>query len=160
MRNVMLYCVLNSMLQMMRRLEDPAQKDTIQRAKELNLIEGSTYLYMRWNPTTRAHEKDQADPLEHTEAVAMVSRMMTYTAFPDVVGRFHALRPLTENLQSDVIPFVLVLQNRSEASHEMYKMMRRLCRNAATHLVAMTARPAKLGRSQLAQSVDRLAQQL
>ncbi|OLP93464.1 hypothetical protein AK812_SmicGene24631 [Symbiodinium microadriaticum] len=160
MRNVMLYCVLNSMLQMMRRLEDPAQKDTIQRAKELNLIEGSTYLYMRWNPTTRAHEKDQADPLEHTEAVAMVSRMMTYTAFPDVVGRFHALRPLTENLQSDVIPFVLVLQKRSEASHEMYKMMRRLCRNAATHLVAMTARPAKLGRSQLAQSVDRLAQQL
>ncbi|OLQ03703.1 hypothetical protein AK812_SmicGene13293 [Symbiodinium microadriaticum] len=160
MRNVMLYCVLSSMLQMMRRLEDQAQKDTIERAKELNLIEGSTYLYMRWNPTTRAHEKDQADPLEHTDAVAMVSRMMTYTAFPDVVGRFHALRPLTENLQSDVIPFVLVLQNRSEASHEMYKMMRRLCRNAVTHLVAMTARPAKLGRSQLAQSVDRLAQQL
>ncbi|CAE7284503.1 unnamed protein product [Symbiodinium sp. CCMP2456] len=160
MRNVMLYCVLSSILQMMRRLEDPSQEDVIQRAKELGLTEESTYVYLRWSPEAKAHVKDQMDPFEHTVAVQLVERMMGFTAFPDVVGRFHALRPLTENLSSDVIPFLLVLQNRSEASQEMYKMMRRLCRNAATHLVAMTIRPSKLGRSPLAQQVERMAPQL
>ena len=159
-RNVMLYCVLNSMLQMMTRLEDAAQVDTIQRAKELNLVQGTAYVYLTWNAETKTHEPAQADLLEHTEAVSMIRTMLTYTAFPDVVGRFHPVRPLTENLSSEVIPFVLVLQNRSPESQEMYRMMRRFCRSAVTHLVAMTLRPTKLGRSQLAQQVDRLAQNL
>ena len=160
MRNVMLYCVLNSMLEMMRRMEDPTQEDVLQRAKELKLTEGTAYVYMRWSQEAKAHEKDTADPLEHTEAVQMVTNMMTYTAFPDVVGRFHALRPLTQNLSSEVIPFLVTLQNRSEASQEMYKLFRRLCRNAVTHLVGMTVRPSKLGRSPLAQQVDRMVQRM
>ena len=159
MRNIMLYCVLDSMLQMMRRMEDSSQEDVLQRAKELKLTEGSTYVYMKWNPNTKAHEKDMVEPLEHTEAVRMVAAMMTYTTFPDVVGRFHALRPMTQNLSSEVIPF-LTLQNRSEASQEMYKCVRRLCRNAVTHLVGMTIRPSKLGRSPLAQQVDRMMQRM
>ena len=160
MRNVMLYCVLNSILTMMRKLEDPTQEDVLQRAKELHLTEGTTYVYMRWNQEAKAHEKDTMEPLEHTDAVRMVTTMMTYTAFPDVVGRFHALRPLTQNLSSEVIPFLLTIQNRSEASQEMYKFFRRLCRNSVTHLVGMTIRPSKLGRSPLAQQVDRMMQRM
>ena len=63
-RNVMLYCVFHSMLQMMQRLEDPQQADVIQRAKELQLTEGTTYLYMRWDAEAKCHKKDLQDPLK------------------------------------------------------------------------------------------------
>ncbi|CAE7915239.1 unnamed protein product [Symbiodinium sp. KB8] len=159
-RNVMLYCVLTSMLQMMQRLEDKQQVDVIQRASELKLTEGTTYVYMRWDAASKSHQKDQMYPMEHAEAVTLVKNMLAYTAYPDVVGRFHALRPLTQTLNSEVIPFLLTIQNRSEASQEMYRALRRFCRNAATHLVAMTIRPSKLGRSPLAQQVDKLMQDL
>ena len=43
----------------------------------------------------------------------MVQQILLLCSYPDTIGRYHALRPLTSNLTAEVLPFMLVLQNRN-----------------------------------------------
>ena len=155
-RSVLFYCVWASLLTQLRKMEEPSEEEFINTVKGRGLTEDNSWLYLKWNNQTRKHEKDAQDPLEHVTAVQLVQQIMMLCTYPDTLGRFHALRPLTSNLSSDVIPFLLTLQNRTQESHQLYTCVRRLCRNSCTHLVGMTLRPSRLGRSPLAQQIDRL----
>ena len=52
------------------------------------------------------------------------------------------------------------IQNRSQESQQCFHLLGKPSRNACTHLIAATLRPAKLGRSPLANTVDRLLQEI
>ena len=100
------------------------------------------------------------DPLGHVDAVRMLNLMIQLSSFPDTVGRFHALRPLSAEHRSEVLPFLLEIQSRTPEANQLYLQLRRLCRNGALHLIGATMRPSKIGRSPLALQVDRLLQSL
>ncbi|CAE7292983.1 unnamed protein product [Symbiodinium microadriaticum] len=139
-RSVLFYCVWASLLTQLRKMEEPSEEEFINTVKGRGLTEDNSWLYLKWNNQTRKHEKDAQDPLEHVTAVQLVQQIMMLCTYPDTLGRFHALRPLTSNLSSDVIPFLLTLQNRTQESHQLYTCVRRLCRNSCTHLVGMALR--------------------
>ena len=121
----------------------------------------TTYVYLQWDHATRCHIKAQAQPVEHQDAVLMVKTLKYLATFPNVVGRFHALRKMTStSMGGDIIPFSLVAQNRTQESHQMFTIMGRLSRNSIWHLIGGTVRPAKPGRSPLAKHLDRLLQAL
>ncbi|OLP86656.1 hypothetical protein AK812_SmicGene32208 [Symbiodinium microadriaticum] len=155
-RSVLFYCVWTSLLAQLRRMEDPQEVDFINEVKARGLTEGSTWVFLRWDSKEKKHVKDAQEPLDHVTAVQLVQQILALCAYPDTIGRYHSLRPLTSSLSSDVIPFMLVLQNRTQESHQMYTCVRRLCRSSCTHLVGMTMRPSRLGRSPLAQQIDKL----
>ena len=82
--------------------------------------------------------------------------LKTLTAFPNVVGRFHALHALVADPASDVVPFSLLAQNRSAESQQLYMLLMRLARNGLWQLIGATMRPAKPGRSPLCRHLNRL----
>ena len=98
--------------------------------------------------------------MEHGDAVAMVKNLQYLSMFPNVVGRFHAMRKMADNLDGTIIPFSLVAQNRTAESHQLYTLMGRLARNSIWHLIGGTMRPSKPGRSPLARHIERLLQYL
>ncbi|OLQ04170.1 hypothetical protein AK812_SmicGene12803 [Symbiodinium microadriaticum] len=155
-RSVLFYCVWASLLPQLRKMEEATEEEFIKEVKSRGLTEENSWLYLKWDNQAKKHQKDTQEPLEHVTAVQLVQQIMMLCTYPDTIGRFHALRPLTSNLTSDVIPFMLTLQNRTQESHQLYTCVRRLCRNSCTHLVGMTLRPSRLGRSPLAQQIDRL----
>ena len=124
----------------------------------MGLTEETSYLYLRWNAQTRTYEKDPQEPLAHSKVVEIVDFLIQLTAFPDVIWQFHPMRKMTESLESEVIPFTLSVQNRSQESQQFYFLMGRLCRNGCLHLIGATMRPKKLGRSPLAIRIDQLLQ--
>ena len=158
MRTVLLHCLFTALRDRLRSMET----DTAMclKAKEMGLTDGSSYLYLRWNQKDHRYEADTQEPLAHSKAMEIAEYLIQLTAFPDTVGKFHPLRKLTESMESEVIPFALQIQNRNQEAHQLYCLMRRLCRNGCLHLVGATARPTRLGRSPLAVRVDQLLQSL
>ena len=97
--------------------------------------------------------------MKHKEVVDVVQKLMQLTIYQNVIGRFHAIRKLTGSPDTEVIPFTLVLQNRSAESQRFHALFSRLVRNSCWHLVAGTMRQSKLGRSALATALAKLLQQ-
>ena len=159
MRNILLHNLFSALLMKLEALEE--DQNLMAKARAKGLIEGSTYVYLQWDHSARKHIKAAAQPLEHQEAVLSVKMLKYLSMYPNVVGRFHALRKMTsESMGSDIIPFSLVAQNRTQEAHQMFTLMGRLSRNSIWHLIGGTARPAKPGRSPLAKYLDRLIQAL
>ena len=158
MRNVLLFCMLKSLQDQLEALESNAAM--CERARTMGLVEGTSYLFLQWNSTLKKHEKATQEPLEHKTAIEIVRQLVLLTAYPNVVGRFHATRRLSDNMESEIIPFTLVLQNRSAESQRFHALFSRLARNSCWHLIGSTMRPSKLGRSALAQLLEKLLRQL
>ena len=159
-RNVLFFCMWTVLLEMLDKMTDTSNRDVYERAREMNIIEDQSYVYLRWSGEEKRHIKDTQEPLSHEQAVQTVKSIQHLCMFPEVLGRFHALRPLSANHSSEVVPFLCVIQNRSAESQQMYAHLRRLCRCGCTHLIGMTIRPSKLGRSPLAAQLEKQVQNL
>ncbi|CAE7293723.1 unnamed protein product, partial [Symbiodinium pilosum] len=105
--------------------------------------------------TSNPSVKDQ-DPLTVADTLQTLDQLQKIIIHPNVIGRFHPLRKLTEGMVSDVIPWTLEIQNRTQEAQAAYTLIGRLVRNGCTHLAASTLRPSKLGRSPLAIAVDKM----
>ncbi|OLP96423.1 hypothetical protein AK812_SmicGene21348 [Symbiodinium microadriaticum] len=158
MRTVLFHCLLSALKTRLRSME--SDTEMCLKAKEMGLTDGTHYLYLKWNQQDHRYERDAQEPLAHEKAVEIVDYLVQLTSFPDTIGKFHPLRKLTQTMESEVIPFSLHIQNRTQEAHQMYCLMRRLCRNGCLHLVGATARPTRLGRSPLAVHVDQLLQSI
>ena len=158
MRNVLLYCLLSTLLERVEALETDAEM--LQQVKKQGLVIGEAYPYLRWDHAQRKHVPAQQEPLGHKEAVELIKMALRLTAFPGVIGRFHAIRSRVEKSPAEVIPFSLQVQNRSQESQQMWICMNRLSRCSCWHLVAGSLRPGKLGRGPLAKTIERLIQEL
>lgn len=157
-RTILFHCFLTSLRSRLQEMEE--NQELLLKAKELGLIEAQSYLYLTWSQEEKKYIKDSMDPLGHVDAVRMLNLMIQLSSFPDTVGRFHALRPLSAEHRSEVLPFLLEIQSRTPEANQLYLQLRRLCRNGALHLIGATMRPSKIGRSPLALQVDRLLQSL
>ena len=157
-RTILFHCFLTSLRSRLQEMEE--NQELLLKAKELGLIEAQSYLYLTWSQEEKKYIKDSMDPLDHVDAVRMLNLMIQLSSFPDTVGRFHALRPLSAEHRSEVLPFLLEIQSRTPEANQLYLQLRRLCRNGALHLIGATMRPSKIGRSPLALQVDRLLQSL
>ncbi|CAE7428527.1 ogdh, partial [Symbiodinium necroappetens] len=100
MRNILLYNLYNALLMKLEALE--VDKELMDRAKARGLIEGTTYVYLQWDAATRQHVKAMIQPVEHSDMIQMVKTLKYLATFPNVVGRFHALRKMEDNLNGDI----------------------------------------------------------
>ncbi|CAE7287959.1 unnamed protein product [Symbiodinium sp. KB8] len=159
-RNVMFFCMWTVLLEMLEKMADPTNRDVYERAREMNIIEDQSYVYLRWSGEEQRHVKDTQEPVPHEQVYQAVKTIQNLCMFPDILGRFHALRPLSANHTGEVVPFLCVIQNRTTESQQMYSLLRRLCRCGCTHLIGMTIRPSKIGRSPLAVQLEKQVQSL
>ncbi|CAE7331048.1 unnamed protein product [Symbiodinium microadriaticum] len=159
-RNVMFFCMWTVLLEMLEKMADPTNRDVYERAREMNIIEDQSYVYLRWSAEEQRHVKDTQEPVPHEQVYQAVKTIQNLCMFPDILGRFHALRPLSASHAGEVVPFLCVIQNRTTESQQMYSLLRRLCRCGCTHLIGMTIRPSKIGRSPLAVQIEKQVQSL
>ena len=153
-RNLLLFCLFAALKAQLQRME--TEVDLVEKAQKMGLVENQTYLFLQWDGKQRKHVKAAQPPLEHKEAVEMLGTLEQLTASANVVGRFHANRKLTSQMSSDIVPFSLTIQNRTQESHSMFRLLHRLSRNSMWHLVGATLRPSKLGRGPAAQALDKI----
>ena len=155
-RSILFHAMVTALQGQLEQVEkDPAVR---QRATELGLLEDETYPYLQWDAERRQHQKASMQPYSQADLRANVNLMLQLSIFPNTVARFHALRRHTETLTSEVLPFLLTIHLRSTEAQQLYLCLHRIARNSCMHLIGATLRPSKLGRSPLAQYVDKLVQ--
>ena len=135
----------------------PATKEI---AVNMGILENDHFPYMQWNPEESRHVKVDQAPLSIKEALQVLAQLQQLIIHPNTVGRFHPSRKLTSEMASDVIPWTLEIQNRTQEAQAVHQLIGRLVRSGVTHLVSSTLRPSKLGRSPLATAVDKMLQEL
>ena len=131
-----------------------------EQAIKMGILVEDSFPYMQWDPEASKHVQIPQDPLTVADALQTIEQLQKIIVHPNVIGRFHPLRKLTEGMVSDVIPWTLEIQNRTQEAQTAYALIGRLVRNGCTHLAASTLRPSKLGRSPLATAVDKMIQEL
>ncbi|CAE7568466.1 unnamed protein product [Symbiodinium necroappetens] len=157
-RNTLMHCLLTTLVE---RLEDAiANPPHMDRLRYLGLVEANGLVYLRWNPTTKSHERATQEPLPVEAALEGLKLVIRHLPFPRVLLRFHALRRLTQEMQVEVVPFTLELHNRNQEAQLTYQQFERMSHSALWHLVGGTMRMARLGRSPLEQSVEESARRL
>ena len=82
MRNVLLYCLLSTLLQRVEALETDADALT----KVQGLVINEAYPYLHWDAEQRKHVPSQAEPLGHKEAVDLIKLALRLTPFREWSG--------------------------------------------------------------------------
>ena len=157
-RVVLLGSMLDAILNRVKQLEtDPKLREV---AEKRGLVVNGSFPFLQWDPEKKEYQASSQAPLSFKEVQDSLAGLKMLIVHPQVVARFHALRKLTAEMTSEIVPFTLEIQNRSQESQQAFFLLGKLSRNSCTHLVSATLRPAKLGRSPLANTVDRLLQDL
>ncbi|CAE7557806.1 unnamed protein product, partial [Symbiodinium sp. CCMP2456] len=100
------------------------------------------FRYMQWNSETGTYQpKPDRD----------------HWAAEDVA---QDLRKLTGEIQGEVLPFFLEISNRSQEAQLAYLVVERMCHSGVLHLIGGSLRHEKLGRSVLAQSLEKALERL
>ena len=133
------------------------QLEDIRRLESLGIMEGGCLLYMRWNQERKCHEKTQQEHLTLAQAKEHVAVILKHLVYPRAVLRFHALRKLTKQMSSEVVPFCLEIHNRCLESQHTYSAFERLAFNSVMHLIGGSLRPCKLGRGPLEKAIEEAA---
>ena len=83
-------------------------------AIKMGILTDDGFPYLQWDPDTSKHARIQQDPLTAQDDLQILEQLQQLIIHPNVIGRFHPLRTLTEGMVSDVIPWTLEIQNRAQ----------------------------------------------
>ncbi|CAE7448983.1 unnamed protein product [Symbiodinium natans] len=158
-RVVLLGCLLEAVTTRMQSLQDPTLHAKAQTAKLLN--PAGDFHYMMWDDAEKIYQnKDDRESIPTKAVLEDIATLQRLILQPRVVGRFHAQRKLAPDMQGEVVPFVLEIGLRNQASHAVYFLLDKYCHQAIWHLAGTSLRHDKLGRGALANALEKLAEKL
>jgi hypothetical protein len=151
------------MLEWHKRLEEMMKTaETREAMKKWGYIleeEGETlWLYQKWNQDHKKMESDPTKtPIKHNELLLMVTEMKQ--AIHDhreaIIHKFASTRPMTENMQPGVLPFILSIGMRLPEAAMVCNHLARLEGSTALMIVGMQLRKERLKRQPLAQEISK-----
>ncbi|CAE7342463.1 unnamed protein product [Symbiodinium microadriaticum] len=98
--------------------------------------------------------------LKHWVDLMLLKQMQTLILQPLAVLRFHTTRELVQNMQSDVVPLMLQIGSRTAECHQLWNGFYRLSHSGACRVVATSLRGDRMGRSALAQAIQRMIEDM
>ena len=151
MRNMRLFCVFTALLNQVEALETDTQ--LMEQARTVGIMEGTTYLYIRWDAELRRHIRADQQPLEHAEARAVPEGPQVPDGLPE---RSREVPCAAHNDSRAGVRHHTSFAHGAE-SQQLYALMMRLSRNGLWQLIGASMRPAKPGRSPLCRQLNRFA---
>ncbi|CAE7409538.1 unnamed protein product [Symbiodinium sp. CCMP2592] len=148
---------------MLQRMEAVMQSETsLQQAKDMLILDESCNVpYLEWNAKERKLQiKQDRDPMTLTQVLDLLKQMQVLVLQPLAVLRFHTTRELVQNMQSDVVPLMLQIGNRTAECHQLWNAFYRLSHSGACRVVATSLRGDRMGRSALAVAIQKLADEI
>ena len=116
-RSSLLWCILHK-LTLTLQLEDKA---LLEMAVQNGWVtRDQKWVYQVWSPTQQQLILDEArQPLTTTEVIQLLTDMKLVVC-GDTVSRFHATRPLQENMNGQVLTMVMDISFRTAKANELY----------------------------------------
>ena len=147
-RSSLLWCTLHK-LTLTLQLEDKA---LLEMAVQNGWVtKDQKWVYQVWSPTQQQLILDEArQPLATTEVIQLLTDMKLVVC-GDTVSRFHATRPLQENMNGQVLTMVMDISFRTAKANELYGRLEQLQGLAALQICGVQFRKEGYKRSPGAQ---------
>ena len=147
-RSALLWCILHR-LSLALQSDDTAQL-------ELAMQNGwctkdKAWVYQVWSPAQQRLEIDETRKPLSTSAVLQLLSDMKSLISGDTVSRFHATRPLAEQMSGQVLTMVMDISFRKASANELYRKLEDLQGLAALQLCGVQFRKEGFKRSPAAQ---------
>ncbi|CAE7240104.1 Pol [Symbiodinium necroappetens] len=139
-----------------------ATEEARKQALEMLVLDPSGAVpYLEWDAQAKAMKiKKDREPMTPDQILELVRQMEAMILAPHGIMRFHAARQLDWNVSGEVVPMMLELGIRTQEAHKLWESFGRLSRSGATRVVSTSLRGDKMGRSALANTVQRLSEEL
>ena len=152
MRVVLVQALLSTVASRFEQLM--ATQETRANAIQLGwLNEDATLLHnMKWDSEAKKHViNPMGNSLDPKKALSMVKELVILCKADLVVNRFHATRPITQEIESSVLPMMLDVGLRSQEADKAWLLLKDLCGSAIWLAAGVNMRPDRLQRGPLAQ---------
>lgn len=159
-RTAMLHHLLELWFNRMETVDQ--SEEGIENARELLILNADGKVpYLQYNAKEKKLEiKPDREPMEVAEVKTTLKELSSLVLLPLTVLRFHATRKLEKDLQGDILPMVLEIGMRTPDADRAWKHFQRLSHSGACRAMAMSLRPDKLGRSALANNVQKMTESM
>ena len=112
--------------------------------------------YLRYNQESKRHEPEQTRPGLPVQILKEhIGEIVKNIPAPGALARYHPLRPLTDNMAGESLPFLLQTGIGTEAAQNLSLHLRALVGHSCTHLCSFTLQTDKIQRSGLAQQLSK-----
>ena len=150
------------MVQVLRnKLEALLRNDTLQqRYKNCGWISDGPnaftpmWHFFEWNPTEKKEFQAKTPPLAHTRVLEILEEMERFLPQPGVLLKFRATKDITQEVQVEVIPFLITIGIRAEGAQKVFDGLRQLSGNGVMKLLGARLRPERGQRQPLAKQVE------
>ena len=150
------------MVQVLRnKLEALLRDDTLQqRYKNCGWISDGPnaftpmWHFFEWNPTEKKEFQAKTPPLAHTRVLEILEEMERFLPQPGVLLKFRATKDITQEVQVEVIPFLITIGIRVEGAQKVFDGLRQLSGNGVMKLLGARLRPERGQRQPLAKQVE------
>ncbi|CAE7214910.1 unnamed protein product [Symbiodinium sp. CCMP2592] len=147
-RSALLWCILHKLCLTMQA-EDQAQIDLAM--KNGWCTKDQMWVYQAWSPARQQLEVDESRaPIPTSSVIQLLTDMKTLVS-GDTVSRFHATRPLAEQMSGQVLTMVMDVSFRKASANELYGELEKLQGLAALQLCGVQFRKEGFKRSPAAQ---------
>ena len=129
----------------MQQLLDKVKLDVLNLQTDQSVRQGfkdtsGNWHFQAWNRELQALEVDKTRaPVPHSEVLQLLETVVNQ-ASKQAINRFHATRPLTENMTGEVVTILLDLSVRHPAGADLYQALGRLEGNAVFQLIGIQYR--------------------
>ena len=139
-----------------------ATEEARKQAMEMLVLDSSGAVpYLEWDAQAKAMKiKTDREPMTPDQILELIRQMEAMILAPHGIMRFHATRKLNWNVSGEVVPMMLELGIRTQEAHKLWEGFGRLSHSGVTRVVSTSLRGDKMGRSALANTVQRLSEEL
>ena len=147
-RSSLLWCILHKLTLTLQSEEQALLEMAVQNGW---YTKEQTWVYQVWSPAQKQLQVDTSrKPLTTNDVLQLLGDMKKLVS-GDTVSRFHATRPLTDQMSGQVLTMVMDISFRKAESNELYNLLERLQGLAALQLCGVEYRREGFKRSPAAQ---------
>ena len=147
-RSSLLWCILHKLTLTLQSEEQALLEMAVQNGW---YTKEQTWVYQVWSPAQKQLQVDTSrKPLTTNDVLQLLTDMKKLVS-GDTVSRFHATRPLTDQMSGQVLTMVMDISFRKAESNELYDLLERLQGLAALQLCGVQYRREGFKRSPAAQ---------
>ncbi|CAE7253515.1 unnamed protein product [Symbiodinium sp. CCMP2592] len=140
----------------------PQTEESRQNAREMLILDSSGNVpYLQYNREEQKLEiKKDRDPMTLERTLEMLLELKDLVLLPLTTLRFHAARRRALQNPGEIVPMMLEVGLRTSEADRAWNILARLSHSGACRAVALSMRQERLGRSMLAQNLQKILEEL
>ena len=112
------------------------------------------WFYHGWDTKNKCQIQAPVDPRSRTTILKDLDLAIRYLSMEGILLRFKCTKTLSEDLEGEVVPFMLTISMRTQEADDLHRIFKSLAGCACCKLLGLRVKPERGQRSQLSKQLE------